>query len=281
MATQATASMTESSWLADRIRRSQWAIISERVDLTPELAMMLMEINPDNRSINQRRVSIYASDMTAGRWAMNGEAVVVSRDGNLNDGQHRCAAVIASSVTVPTMITFGVNRETRLTTNQGVGKGAGDYLSMQGVRHANIHAAIARLLVAYEHSGGTTTEGMRASNAAVLERGKDPEIASAADFAAEAYRKMSAFLSSGPIGFCFYIANKKNPELAAEYFGDLMNGANLTLGDPALSVRNRLMTLGKIGRGPKIEVVLRGWQAKIEGRQLMIPKIMGTLPIFN
>jgi len=69
-----------------------------------------------------------------------------SKCGQLNDGQNRCAAVVRSGLTVPTIFVFGLERETRLTVDQGVGKRPGDYLAMSGVANSNHVAAIAAMI---------------------------------------------------------------------------------------------------------------------------------------
>jgi hypothetical protein len=84
-----------------------------------------------------RCVLAYAAAMERGEWVLNGETVVISNTGDLNDGQHRLAAVLRAcqanpQLTVPMLLVFGVERETRHTIDQGVGRSNAHILAMYG-----------------------------------------------------------------------------------------------------------------------------------------------------
>lgn len=59
---------------------------------------------------DQAKVTRYAAEMTAGTWGDS--ALVIARSGGedaLVDGKHRCAAIIASGVTVRAVVISGVD----------------------------------------------------------------------------------------------------------------------------------------------------------------------------
>lgn len=62
--------------------------------ITPELAADLLSRNMKNRPVSQQRVRKYMAAMVAGKWLLNGEAIKISIDGRLIDGQHRLKAII-------------------------------------------------------------------------------------------------------------------------------------------------------------------------------------------
>jgi hypothetical protein len=74
---------------------------SQYRDLTPDYARELLGTLTEPK-YDERRVKIYTGRMLAGHW--NPSTIVVSRNGNLIDGRHRCRAVIASGVTVPVLV---------------------------------------------------------------------------------------------------------------------------------------------------------------------------------
>ena len=264
------------NWLDECVRRGRYGAYSETATITPDLASALLERNSNNRPLNSRRISLYAADMAEGRWALNGEPIIVSSDGMLNDGQHRVAAVIAAGVPVQSMITFGILRETRVTTNQGKVKGAGAYLGMGGVRNADVVAGTARIVCAYEASDFEYVAAARVSNAQTLAR-VDAGIVDAAVRCMAAHKKMKPFIAPSPLAFCHYIFTRINASAADKYFDDLVLGNNLSFGDPALSVRNKLLLMSR-DRANKIEVVMRGWVAVRQGRSLDRVSVRGALP---
>ena len=264
------------NWLDECVRRGSYGAYSEVATITPDLASAFLERNSDNRPLNSRRVSMYAADMAEGRWALNGEPIIFSSDGMLNDGQHRVAAIIAAGVPVQSMVAFGILRETRLTTNQGKAKGAGDYLGMGGVKNGNIVAGAARIVCAYEASNFESVSASRVTSAQTMAR-VDTGIMNAAARCMAVHEKMAPFITASPFAFCHYIFNRIDAAAADKYFDALVLGNNLSFGDPALSVRNKLLLMGR-DRANKIEVVMRGWAAIRQGRSLSGVPVRGALP---
>ena len=138
----------------DNMVRDDGDIRTEIVQLTPMLARVLLGRNDGNRCVRKSKVAQYKSDILAGRWSMNGEPIIVSRDGLLNDGQHRCLAVIEANAPIQVIIVFGVERETRETVDQGGARSASDIALMHHVPNAALASAIARMMIVYERNEG-------------------------------------------------------------------------------------------------------------------------------
>lgn len=70
---------------------------------------MLLEHNTRNpRKVSRSVVRQYATDMRSGNWRVNGETIVIDRDGNMKNGQHRCLACIESGCAFETLLVYGV-----------------------------------------------------------------------------------------------------------------------------------------------------------------------------
>lgn len=106
-------------------------VIARVVLVTPEKAKELLKRNRNNRSISDPRVRQYAEDMTAGKWQMNGQAVVTDINGDLKDGQHRLMAVVRSGVSVPMLLVEGVD-ENVVTFDRGRVRSALDIIRFAG-----------------------------------------------------------------------------------------------------------------------------------------------------
>lgn len=96
------------------------------------------------RRILDTTVHRYAADMRAGKWALNGEAILFDEDGNLIDGQHRLWAVMKAGIPVHMMITTGVpvvsgqsgDVKAMHTINTGRNRTFGMQLRIEGVAYA-------------------------------------------------------------------------------------------------------------------------------------------------
>lgn len=85
--------------------------IKMRVEkVTPELATHYLKRNVDNyRKISKAKAALYAEEMKAGNWQLNGEAIVFDKTGRLKNGQHRLAAVLMAGIPVEMTIIEGVD----------------------------------------------------------------------------------------------------------------------------------------------------------------------------
>lgn len=266
-----------SQWLATQVAQARAGVRAVPVELTPELAAELLERNPDNRPINRHRAEMYASDITEGRWTANGESIIVSRDGLLNDGQHRCAAVVAANQSIWVLLVFGIERESRKTTNMGKAKGAGDFAAMDGLPNANVLAAMARHAIAFEqgaHAGGRT-----ASTPVILEYiiNNQADLITSMRFICRHNAKLKKMVAVTPVAFCHYVCAKINRDAADTFFDEVCTGEMLAAGEPAFVTRARLFQLGK-ARGPKIEAMMHGWNAFRRGQSRAVIRLTGSLP---
>ncbi len=264
-------------WLNECIERGASEVFSETITVTPGLAAELLRRNESNRGIRPVKSAQYAADMRAGRWVFNGEPILVSTTGELNDGQHRMAAVVEANHPLAFLFVFGLSRASRVTVDQGAARTASDYLSMEGVPNASIQASIARVLIAYERNDRTALTGVGyVTNGEVMKRvHADEDVAASAHFASVNAKATRAFASPAIIGFCHYILSEVSASEADEYMGQICRGEGLRAKDPAYTVRERLLSMESRSREKRIHLIVRGWNAYRQGRKLTIVKIMG------
>ena len=103
--------------------------------ITPERAAHYLKRNVDNyRKISRQKVALYAEEMKAGKWQLNGEGIMFDETGRLKNGQHRLAAILAAGIPVTMTVITGVaddvmifdNGMTRSTKQMAQGSGYGD-----------------------------------------------------------------------------------------------------------------------------------------------------------
>jgi hypothetical protein len=251
----------------------------ELVQMSPSLAQELLNQNPGNRCVRQTKVAQYSSDMAGGNWTLNGEPIIVSRDGKLNDGQHRCLAVIDSNATVPVVLMFGIERETRLTVDQGGARTAGDFLGMEGVHNAAISAAVARMVIAHERNEGKGLSGSAfVSSADIRERVRsDPSLAEAATFGVSNVTYSRNFAAGSLIGFAYYVLTHIHHDEARAFLERVCRGDGLKVGSPAHTLREKLIAEGR-SRDRKAAMILKAWNFHRRGMKVRPASLNGTLP---
>lgn len=144
------------AWFKGRVFAGLERRLSEFCALTPELAQILLLKNKGNRRVNSANLGSIMRDMASGRWAANGETVIVSKDGSLNDGQHRCFGALITGSCVETAVAFGVDRESMATIDIGRKRTGSDRLGIGGVPNYVIVSAISNLILEMKNGRAAT-----------------------------------------------------------------------------------------------------------------------------
>lgn len=267
------------AWFVEAAEASRDQPTMHAVDLSPTLAKFILTVNTNNRNVRASKVTQYASDMAAGKWTMNGEPLIISNDGKLNDGQHRCLAVIDSNATIPVVMVFGIERETRLTVDQGGARTAGDFLGMEGVQNAAIVAAIARMVIAYDRNAGKSLLGSQVITSSEVRQfvSECPALAEAATFGVTNSTYSRQFAAGSLIGFAFYVLARVNHDEAKQFLERTCRGDGLRMKDPAHTLREKLISEGR-SRDRKVAMILKAWNFHRRGMKVSTNTLNGTLP---
>jgi hypothetical protein len=269
-------------WFAERMLRAEDEVFSEVVTVTPHLAKILLRRNPDNRNIKPSKLAGYKSDLENGRWVLNGEPIIVSKGGLLNDGQHRLTAVAETGFPMRALMTFGVARSSRLTLDQGVERRLTDILQMGG--HSNSTdalGAVARLLALWERTGTLKRSFGKAAKRVGVTRAEF--LAFALDNEQEILRSVAAVKLSGyskisplpPLAFSHLMLARANREAADAFMSALITGADLKLGTPLYLTRERLLSCVNPKASEVFETIVRGWNATRGGKPIQFIRITG------
>lgn len=249
------------AWLESRIASSKTAPIAEIVTLTPCLAHLLLQRNPLNRKIAKANSLAIASDIASGRFSFNGQSIVVSDAGTLNDGQHRCDQVIKTGQSIRTVIVFGPDEATRFSVDSGKSKTSSDYLHMKGRKYPKVLSTVVGYHLQYRTAGfiaygGGVQVPTKAQVVAAADElnGIDKSI----EFTAPC---METVRSHNVLAFCHYVFKRKSSvEAADEFIRKLIDGDDLRKNDPVHYCRNRLL---KMHRGDtantRCELIFKCW----------------------
>jgi hypothetical protein len=250
-------------------------IIAKVETITPNIAAALLEGNQDNRKIKEATVSQYASDIVAGKWQLTGQPIIIADNGQLNDGQHRLAAVVKSGVAVDMMVIRGASRESRVAIDIGTVRGSGDVVQMFHVPNGAAVAALARLVISWERVGKNRLGRVgNVSKIDTIDRGVSDERLIYAVRIGSTCQKIVVYKQAA---FARYVI--QDSDLSDTFFARLADGINLEHGHPVLAVRNWFFRNGrKVTDMQGVEVILRGWCAFRDGRELINIKLMGDFP---
>lgn len=262
------------AWLSERVAGGKCA---EVITLTPVLAQLLLDHNPVNRKIAKQNAADLRNDISEGRYEYNGESISVSKTLKLLNGQHRCMQVVATGISVETVIAFGAEDKARFTIDIGKPKSVSDFLGMKERLYSSILGAATnyhlqwRLAGAIVYGGGNNrpTKTMIVAAADEL-KGIDASV----EFTV---RSMKTVRAHAVLAFCHYVFWKRSSRESADHFiGKLIDGNDLRKGDPILYCRNRLQEMKRgITAGQRAELIFKCWNAHRRGTAVDHCKITG------
>lgn len=233
--------------------------------ITPEEARKILETkNTHNRPVTDGAVQRYASQMKAGKWVVNGEAIIFAADGSLMDGQHRLWACIEANVPFTTLVVEGVPFEAFVTINTGRKRTAGDVLGMGKVKNANHVANAARWVMAITQD--RSYSNLDVSHAEIVEFcQKNPDVESAVQYV----HACRSIISLGIAGALHFLFSLKDEDEANRYFVDLATGAGLAADDGVFVLRERLIRQRleklKLAKDDIVALSIRAWNHRREG----------------
>lgn len=252
-----------------KIRKSNEVQI---VTMTPKEAATLLKANTNNRRVKEKQVNILARAIEAGDWVLNGDAIRVSADGQLLDGQHRLAAIVKANKAVPTVLFTGAIQDDQMTMDIGTARTFSDVLQMKQVPHATIVAAATRLYAAWENSHDFSLNRAQASFShkelhRVLEANQG--IVEAAQVGRDVYTGCK--IPQSVLATANYLFHDIDPHDSLFFFDRLHDGANLKTTDhtaPILKLRNFGLQRKPFERTPQnvmFGTMIKAWNKFREG----------------
>lgn len=269
-------------------------IISETVKVTPAMAASWLHSNSSNRPLRRTHVQFLAAQMKEGHWVLNGAPIIfVGRQ--LMDGQHRLNAVIRSGCTVSMLVvklpsSSASAKHVFDTIDQNITRGSADVLAIHNEANYKLLATLLKLIANFDHAVSQTNPKTRKfTNAygrvrmpnrqivALLE--KYPTARASASFAS-GKAKNAHLLTRSHWAFFHYVLSRIDADDALAFLTKLQTGANLTPKDPALVLREKLISMQRDLNSvssrqlPKTSLVMslvfQSWNAFRDGKPLAI-----------
>lgn len=190
-----------------------------------------------NRTVIDTLVSFYASEMKAGNWKLNGESIIFGKSGVLLNGQHRLKAIIRANTAVPIVICRDFDEEVFDTIDTGRRRGGSDILSILGYANATTLASMCRWYLSITRQ---IQVGRPISNHQIKDciESHPSMVHWAAMHVGKAARRV---LPSGCLGVFTLMDELHGRELTEDFYHKVVTGENLTKGNPAFELRERLL----------------------------------------
>lgn len=247
---------------------------TRHVRIHPDAARALLEINTLNRTMTSARVDDLARALREGRWQLINNGIAVSTGGDLVDGQHRLTAVVIANVPAEFWLITGQDEATRTVIDVGKARTLADTLTIAGYgRGQTSSAAAVSLLYRYENDLLATMGNSRIPNDVLLEFVKTLDMERMRHSVNEAQTCQAPVpqFNRSALAALFYLAYSIDVFEAAAFIERLKTGANLSSGDPELTLRNSVGRLDHTKRNTwHFCLYAKAWNARRLGKSINV-----------
>lgn len=248
-------------------------------EVTPERAKDLLRTNDLNRSLNQNWVTTLARDMTAERWELTPQGIILAEDGSLLDGQHRLSAVVRAGLPVKFWVTKGAPAEIFKHLDTGRSRSMYDRLKISGYADAAQLASIARKVFAWQNGQPWSTKTVPTRDELQDIIDKDPLLADAAKFA-HGWKSRPAPATAA---FVWWLLMGVDTEDATWFMERLRNGTELAENSGVWAAYDRLWRQAQPGKFQKpqltVAYIINGWNVQRDSRR--VSRLMFKNPLSN
>jgi len=240
--------------------------------VTPEMAEAYLSKNPANRPLSPTTVTAFAEDMRLGLWRPTHQGIAFDQEGNLLDGQHRCAAVIQAGVTVTMQVSRNVPRQYMNVLDAGRKRTAADSLAIAGYRYTAVMASIARIGILYDAKDLSPKHMRSVSGPQVHDYSVQHAQALTAASARAMQWRPQIPTTTAISGSSFFLFNRVDPEATEQFFNAILHMRTNGEGDPRLALIRRLNSQRanreKLTALQGVDFFIRAWNAWREGVEM-------------
>lgn len=241
------------------------------VTVTPALAREWLGKNFElNRLPKQSKIPGYARDMLNGRWQSDtGETIKFDVHGTLIDGQNRLRAVVLAGGNNPDVaidfdVATGCPTEAVQVIDTGASRTFADKLRVAGTPERIRASGVVRWAMNWQVGNYMGNGKFSPTDSELWDfyrsdaAGFDAATARGTDMS---QRKLG---TGSALGLAFYLFQRIDHPLAHDFFDKLITGAKVEVGDPELTLRDRLARsqLERISRQEQLALCVRAWNSR-------------------
>lgn len=242
-------------------------IVAEVVTITPQHATTWLRANNNNRPVRRKHIGFLASEIINGNWQVNGQAIVISENEQVLDGQHRLMAVIESGMPIQSLVVYGISPEAFRTIDTGAVRTGADalFLHFPDLTHGTVKcvSTAVQWCVRYEEDVLNPGRKRKVSNTDTIEYvKKHPSLIQCAE-TLQGYPHEARPLSLGPGTALFELFARKLAPLAQDFMQRLYTGEGICRDDPEWHLRHAFIRdaqrTAKLPVAIKMKMVVKGW----------------------
>lgn len=256
----------------------------EVVTITPEEAISICEeYNGFNRPVDWNIVHYYASQMKEGLWQINGEAIILSDQGELLDGQHRLYACVEAGVPFRTILVKGISKEAFKTINTGKKRTGRDIFTINALQKGEPVGLAGPLSIAagicIEYDRGWIkkkgTDGCKISPQEKLAFAEaTPKLTDWVNRAREKKSPIKRYASM--IAAVAFMGSRKYEMKAGMFVDGVLSGAMLEARNPMLILHQKFANRGgeeRFRRWEKIAYIILAWNKLVDNERISLIKL--------
>jgi len=256
------------AWLASRLTKGSKERFCEIVKITPAIAEQLLTLNTQNRRPLAAAIHEYSQAMSRGEWRLTAEALSVSKDHVLINGQNRLLAILDSNCTICLTVWFGCDKEEFRVADGARKRQAAQQLQIMGYAHSAVAAALAKALWVIK----TRTTSFQPSTEEVLrmvETLNQTELFQACQAGQEMAKVCPP--TAAAMAYWHITHTSPNAHRIEEFWQGLAVGEHLT--GPRLHLRNWLMSSdakivsGRDSTAKKGAAIVFAWNSWLKGHK--------------
>lgn len=247
-------------------------VLAEVVEISPSMAAQWLKANKLNRPLNKGHVHFLAGEMDRGHWQLNGQAVVISADESVLDGQHRLEAIIESGKTIRTLVVYGITSEAFKTMDTGRNRTASDALSLHYPKAPRAIAQATGTAARWSITlyARTMQRKTRISNTEVLAHvALYPDLWRCSEIL-DSFPKDARPMPVGPCAALYHHFSRRCSDAAEEFMARFFTGAEIGSGDAeyilrAMLFRDAQRTTAKLPLKVRMKMVIKAWNVTRRG----------------
>lgn len=244
-------------------------MITEIVEVTPQLAEQYLQHNTRNRNISKLKVKQLIDDIEHDRWDLHHQGIGFYEDGVLADGQTRLTAILAAGKAVPMMVTWNLPKEAGSSIDRHRPRSDADSIRIGGLSGwiGKDQVSLVKMIAA-AHQKNTPTYSAK-HLADLGEYIKHP-----VQFALMAFTSRKRHITTSPVMAAVAIASTHvDPVRLVEFADVLVHGVPNTMDDvAAIRLREQLITEqgrgGQTARRETLHKTMRAIKAFVKKEQI-------------
>ncbi|GAA2484842.1 MULTISPECIES: hypothetical protein [Actinomycetes] len=257
----------------------QGAPIPRLIQVTPELAEILLSRAVVNRRLDWGQVDFLADSIIRDEWQLTHQGIALDGPldtGRLLDGQHRLNAIIKAGISVWIYVFEGLPETAFPVLDTGKRRSGVDTLSSTGEKYLPLLHSTIRHVLLFKNMPDSSWSGNRAriANGRILAAyNEDSDMYREAVAMGRALSK-HVFASQTGAAVGYFVTTEAAPAVKVDSWIDgLTSGANLEIGDPRLALikvphmkrrgRKRRYTMRE-----QVAIYIKAWNAWVQEEKI-------------